>query len=509
MSDDNGALGSDRSAPCKAYSRTWSPRDLPPADDEQEIRRALFEEWDAVTGRRVFLRRYGAAAAARRGRGFGALLLRTSRARRGRRVGRARARRRCRSAAWRSRSAAGCRAGERIDTHSGQVALRLADGGSLRLAPQTRVTFAGRGARRSTRARCTSIPKGAAARRRGSDAARHRARRGNAVRRAAHRRASRRRRSRRPRRARARVRTASAVVAGERVTVPRRDLAAARAAPDVRRRLGLGRAARTAVRHRRAAGRSTFSMGRRPDRSNARFRRCRGGAHGARHGADGLDRPRAVADGRGGGGTHRSRLLARRRPTGDPRREERQAARPHRSRSLAAPRLRPARSPRTIARLRRDGLVMRSRTSFVLPLMLAWRSFRADGVMPRGAGPYRGRTVQGVIDELRAGGARVAFTAPICCPARCWSRRSLRPRSRSSSRARSCGRTASRSGSRAASGWSSARISPLPPPGRRPPPWKVAVADSAGRAVGRPGDRPGRRAERPERGRRGRARDRD
>jgi len=33
----------------------------------------------------------------------------------------------------------------RIDTHSGQVALRLADGGSLRLAPQTRLTFAAAG----------------------------------------------------------------------------------------------------------------------------------------------------------------------------------------------------------------------------------------------------------------------------------------------------------------------------------------------------------------------------
>ena len=33
----------------------------------------------------------------------------------------------------------------RIDTHSGQVALRLADGGSLRLAPQTSITFAAAG----------------------------------------------------------------------------------------------------------------------------------------------------------------------------------------------------------------------------------------------------------------------------------------------------------------------------------------------------------------------------
>src|SRR6476646_12079343 len=56
------------------------PRDMPPADHEQEIRRALFEEWDAVTGRRVFFRRAIAATAAAAVllATFGTLLLRTS-----------------------------------------------------------------------------------------------------------------------------------------------------------------------------------------------------------------------------------------------------------------------------------------------------------------------------------------------------------------------------------------------------------------------------------------------
>ncbi|HJR70835.1 MAG TPA: hypothetical protein VKA43_12390, partial [Gammaproteobacteria bacterium] len=40
------------------------PRLLPPAADAEEIRRAVYAEWDAATGRRVRVRRAGFAAAA-------------------------------------------------------------------------------------------------------------------------------------------------------------------------------------------------------------------------------------------------------------------------------------------------------------------------------------------------------------------------------------------------------------------------------------------------------------
>jgi len=40
------------------------PRPQPPAADTEEIRRAVFAEWDAVTGRRVWRKRAGFAAAA-------------------------------------------------------------------------------------------------------------------------------------------------------------------------------------------------------------------------------------------------------------------------------------------------------------------------------------------------------------------------------------------------------------------------------------------------------------
>ena len=122
------------------------PRDMPPADHEQEIRRALFEEWDAVTGRRVFFRRALAATAAAAVllATFGTLLLRTSVA-----PAASSRRRRVRGDAQAGGAAlaigAAVSSAQRIDTHSGQVALRLANGGSLRLAPQTRITFAAAG----------------------------------------------------------------------------------------------------------------------------------------------------------------------------------------------------------------------------------------------------------------------------------------------------------------------------------------------------------------------------
>jgi len=123
------------------------PRDMPPAADEEEVRRALFAEWDAVTGRRVSLRRAVAATAAAAVllATFGALLLRTSVAPAAVVAAVERVRGDAQAGGAALAIGAAVPSSVRIDTHSGQVALRLADGGSMRLAPQTRITFAAAG----------------------------------------------------------------------------------------------------------------------------------------------------------------------------------------------------------------------------------------------------------------------------------------------------------------------------------------------------------------------------
>ena len=123
------------------------PRDMPPAADEAEVRRALFAEWDAITGRRAFLNRAVAAtaAAAILFAMFGALLLRTGSAPAAVVASVERVRGDAQIGGAALAIGAAVPSAVRIDTHSGQVALRLADGGSLRLAPQTRVTFGAAG----------------------------------------------------------------------------------------------------------------------------------------------------------------------------------------------------------------------------------------------------------------------------------------------------------------------------------------------------------------------------
>ena len=143
MSDEDGSNETDPLRDLFAHVR---PRAVPPEADGAEIRRALFAEWDALTGRRVLIKRFSAAAAAAvLIAGSATLLLRMStapaavvasveRVRGNVEVGGA-----ALAVGGRIPSAA------RIDTHDGQVALRLDGGGSLRLAPQTRLTFAARG----------------------------------------------------------------------------------------------------------------------------------------------------------------------------------------------------------------------------------------------------------------------------------------------------------------------------------------------------------------------------
>jgi hypothetical protein len=123
------------------------PRDLPPAADEAEVRRALFAEWDAITGRRAFLHRAAAAtaAAAILLATFGGLLLRTGTAPAAVVASVERVRGDVQIGGAALAIGADVPNAVRIETHNGQVALRLADGGSMRLAPQTRMTFAAAG----------------------------------------------------------------------------------------------------------------------------------------------------------------------------------------------------------------------------------------------------------------------------------------------------------------------------------------------------------------------------
>jgi hypothetical protein len=121
------------------------PRVMPPAADAEEIRRAVYAEWDAVTGRRVLVRRTGLAVAA-----SVALAI----------------------AVWLGApdftgslpvvaqverveglvdgtdgeplvAGGSVAAGDILATSTGQIALRLGSGGSLRVGPQSRVVLRG------------------------------------------------------------------------------------------------------------------------------------------------------------------------------------------------------------------------------------------------------------------------------------------------------------------------------------------------------------------------------
>lgn len=134
--------GSDR-ALAEIFSRA-TPRPAPPAADEAEIREALYREWDAVTGRRVWVRRVGVAAAAGfvivatallftidSGTGLGPAVARVERLQGTVRIGSDD------GANEAARIADELASGSIVSTGDGQVAMRLVDGGSLRLAPRT------------------------------------------------------------------------------------------------------------------------------------------------------------------------------------------------------------------------------------------------------------------------------------------------------------------------------------------------------------------------------------
>jgi len=142
MSNRDTMSGADPLSDLFAHVR---PRAAPPAADEAEIRRALFAEWDVLTRRRVQFKRLSAAAAAVVIAGFAALLLRTSMAPAAVVASVERVRGNVEADGVALAIGSRIPSSARIGTHGGQVALRLEGGGSLRLAPQTELTFAGAG----------------------------------------------------------------------------------------------------------------------------------------------------------------------------------------------------------------------------------------------------------------------------------------------------------------------------------------------------------------------------
>jgi ferric-dicitrate binding protein FerR (iron transport regulator) len=126
------------------------PREAPPTDDEAEIRAAVFAEWDALTGRRLFLRRAGGVAAAAVAVSAAALLaVNTLRAPESAIVARVE---RVLGAVQAGTEAAGYTSialtarleqGTIIATREGQIALAMTRGGSLRLAAGTRLRLIG------------------------------------------------------------------------------------------------------------------------------------------------------------------------------------------------------------------------------------------------------------------------------------------------------------------------------------------------------------------------------
>jgi ferric-dicitrate binding protein FerR (iron transport regulator) len=121
------------------------PRPQPPASDAEEIRRAVLAEWDAVTGRRVWRKR-GAFAAAAAAALFAAFVYVGGGSGPGapaQLVARVDQVQGLVTAANGARLAAGSGvvAGTQLSTGDGQIGLRLSSGGSLRIAPRSRVAI--------------------------------------------------------------------------------------------------------------------------------------------------------------------------------------------------------------------------------------------------------------------------------------------------------------------------------------------------------------------------------
>jgi ferric-dicitrate binding protein FerR (iron transport regulator) len=116
------------------------PRPTPPPAVTEEIRQALYAEWDAVTSRRVWLRRAGALAAT--AAAFALVFWTTVGVNPPQSLPML-------ASVERVQGVIGMRLGDELSTGavvatgSGQLALRLASGGSLRLGSQTRLQLTG------------------------------------------------------------------------------------------------------------------------------------------------------------------------------------------------------------------------------------------------------------------------------------------------------------------------------------------------------------------------------
>ena len=122
------------------------PRPQPPASDTEEIRRAVLDEWEAVTGRRAWRRRSAFAAAAAAviaavslyvgsgGGGSGVSPPLVARVEQVQGVVTA-------ANGARLPAGSGITAGTELATGDGEISLRLASGGSLRIAPGSRVVL--------------------------------------------------------------------------------------------------------------------------------------------------------------------------------------------------------------------------------------------------------------------------------------------------------------------------------------------------------------------------------
>ena len=142
---------SDSERSLRALFARAEPRLAPPPAHAEEIRRAVYAEWDAVTGRRALMRRVGGAVAAAAALGAVALLVMNTGTAPTPAAVVARVER-VQGTALGSRDGAAFEAlrvdaplaqGSIISTADGQVALRLASGGSLRLAAQTQLRLTG------------------------------------------------------------------------------------------------------------------------------------------------------------------------------------------------------------------------------------------------------------------------------------------------------------------------------------------------------------------------------
>jgi ferric-dicitrate binding protein FerR (iron transport regulator) len=139
-----------RPEPDQAFERMFrhaAPRPHPPPNVEREIKDALLEEWDAVAGRRVRWRRTGFATAALASIAvIAGVLLNVGVVPEAVVVARVE---RIAGAVTGGGERSEDRlvlggtvtAGSTVSTGQGQIALRLVDGGSLRLAPGTRLTM--------------------------------------------------------------------------------------------------------------------------------------------------------------------------------------------------------------------------------------------------------------------------------------------------------------------------------------------------------------------------------